>query len=152
MSYVKWDWTTETGSGQPSGFESVRRSPQERHDIDAGYQATSPNYTCDKWLYKVEFACIEPSCFVWLVDFWHAHRGGQFFYFTWPVGLFGLPEELYTADPGGSSPWSSELAPGFGEAMWHLCRFKDDEFPLKRRSSTIENTWATTGAIQIEQV
>lgn len=151
MSYVKWDWSVETGFGPPAGFEPVRRSPQSRHETDAGYFDSEPKYTRDTWLFRVSWGHIHPPCYVRLVNFWHAHRGGQLFYFTWPMGLYGLPPEFDMADPGGVSPWSSELVPGYGEAMWHLCSFKGDEFPVKRLESAIENIWATTGTIEIEQ-
>lgn len=152
MSYTKWDWSVESGSGLPRGFEPVRRSPQRRHETDAGYFETEPKYTRDTWLFRVEWGHIYPQCYIWLVNFWHAHRGGQLFHFTWPVGLYGLPPEFDTADPGGVSPWSSEIEPGYGEAMWHLCRFVGDDFGVRRIDSAIDNLWNTTGAIEIEQV
>lgn len=148
MAYVTWDWSQ---SGYPSNFSPSRKSPQLRNENDAAYVQTRPQWTRDLWVISLEFSIIRPASYTYLIDFFHTHRGGAFFYWMWPYGLYGIPPEYYTADPGGLSPWSSELTPGFGEAMTLLVRFGMNEFPVSRRK-TAENIWATTSPIILEQI
>jgi len=148
MSYPTWDWTRETGSGRPTVFDPYRLSPMLKQDKESGYQQTAPLYTKDYWKFSIEFGLIFPASYIYLVDLWHSVRGGQLFYLSWPWGLYGIPLELYNADPSGSSPWSSEFDVSLGNAPTWLCHFTQDQIPL-RRLKTHENYWQTASAIEV---
>jgi hypothetical protein len=122
-----------------------------KQDKESGYQQTAPLFTKDCWKFSVEWGLIMPASYIYLVNFWHDHRGGQLFYFAWPWGLYGIPLEMYNADPSGSSPWSSEVDVGFGDAPTYLVYFTQDEFPIERHM-TPENYWKTSGAIELRSV
>jgi len=149
MPYTNWDWAE---AGYPNGaFVPSRKSPLMRNSGDAGYTQTRPMWTRDLWVFNVEYSVIMPEAYIYIVNFWHTMRGGALFYFTWPVGLYGIPPEYYFADPGGLSPWSSEEAIGYGESPEHLVRFGMDELAVSRVMAT-ENYWATSSPIIFEQV
>lgn len=148
MSYVTWDWSRETGTGNPSALEPRRVSPLMKNENDAGYVFTSPLHTRDYWIFSVSFALIRPQGWVYLVDLFHAHRGGLPFYFLMPWGLYGYPEPFDTADPGGVSPWSSEVEIGYGEGPTWLVRFNSDQLPVTRLKMS-DNYWATSSPIEL---
>jgi hypothetical protein len=151
MAYVTWDWDRDTGTGYPSKVEIHRLSPVVRSDTESGYQITRSKWTRDRWLIVIDFALIRPTGFIYLVDFFHAHRGGAAFYWMYPYGIYGIPEEMMTADPGGSSPWSSEVEPGFGDAPTWLCRFATDKLPLSRQKRH-DNYMQLSEPIQLIQI
>jgi hypothetical protein len=150
MAYDTWDWNKDTGSGNPSGFEPNRVSPTLKQDKESGNTATRPLYTRDYWIFSVDFSLIRPNGYIYIIDFFHAHRGGLPFYMTWPVGLYGIPPEYYTADPGGLSPWSSEVEPGYGESPTYLVRFNQDQLPVKKARQI--SCWQTSAPMEFRQL
>jgi len=152
MSYAAFDWTIATGAGATVSLETERLSPMLSNTVEAGYLTTAPSYTRDQWLFKVHFKILRASGYIYLNDFFHSHRGGQLFHFRIPVGLFGIPLEFYYADPGGLSPWSSELEIGYGEAPTYLCRFLNQSLAIARREDTVQNYWHTVSPLEIRQV
>lgn len=151
MAYATWDWSKLTGVGATCSIETDRLSPQLSHEVQAGYLVTAPAFTKDFWIFRINFKVLRPSGYIYLIDFFHSHRGGGLFYFRLPFGLYGIPLEFYTADPGGISPWSSELDPGFGEAPTYLVRFTNKSLPLTRRDDTTNNYWFSTSPIELRQ-
>jgi hypothetical protein len=144
MSYDTFAWTlTEDaqGAGYPQTFRPKRLSPILRQTVEAGYMVTRPKFTKDQWVFTTGWKTMKPSGYIYLVDFFNDHRGGTGFYFTWPVGLFGIPPQMYFADPGGISPWSSEVEPGFGESPTYLVRFDMDELDFDRVEGVRNNLW-----------
>jgi hypothetical protein len=150
MAYDTWSWDRETGAGFPSGFEPSRVSPILTQDKEAGYTPTRPLYTKDFWVFSVEFSLIRPPSYIYMIDFFHDHRGGIPFYFLWPWGLWGIPEQFYTADPGGIDPWSSEVEPGYGDSPTWLVRFNQDRIPIKRSKQL--GHWATSAPLEFRQL
>lgn len=148
MAYDTWDWDKTTGVGYPSGVELKRQSPTLRQSSDAGYVSTRPAFTRDRWLIGVSFALIRPAGFIYLVDFFHSHRGGTPFYWKCHFGFYGIPYTYELADPGGISPWSSEIDPGYGDAPTWLVRFNADDLPLSRLKMH-DNYWATSSPIEL---
>ena len=149
MAYDTWDWDQ---AGYPNrGFQPIRKSPRLMNSGDAGYAQTRPLWTRDLWTFNLEYSVVYPEGFIYIVNFWHSMRGGALFYLPWPVGLYGIPPEYYTADPGGLSPWSSEVEPGYGEGPTHLVRFGMDDLSLSRVAAP-ENYWFTVAPIVFEQV
>jgi hypothetical protein len=120
---------------------------------DAGYYATRPAFTRDRWLVELEFKMVRPSGFTYIVDFFHDHRGGTPFYFRFYFGLWGIPPEYAIADPGGVSPWSSEIEPGFGDAPTWLVRFDPSmsKLPFSRYRAA-ENYWEMTSPLVVVQI
>lgn len=143
-----WSWEQ---MGRPSGFAPVRVSPVLIQDKEAGYQVTRPKFTKDIWKFQIEYARMKPSAYIWLVNFFHLHRGGQLFYFQWPFGGFGIPEEYQEPNPGSPLPFSTEIAVGYGEGPVHIARFVSTELAVKRLRAH-DNYWATTSPIEIVQV
>lgn len=150
MAYVTFSWDVDAGAGFPSGLESRRHSPLVTQDSEAGYTLSRPRYTRDYWVFAVTWAIIRPASYVYLVDFFHAHRGGDPFYFKIPWGLYGIPPEYYTADPGGVSPWSSEIEPGYGDAPTYLVRFNSDILPIGKARQV--SCWTTMSPIEFRQL
>ncbi len=138
MSYQTLDYSK---SGYPSSFAPKRVSHFLAQDTEAGYSQTSPSFTRDYWSFSVGWAAMSPDSYVYLMNFFHSHRGGQFFYFRWPTGIFGADGStsglsdtdalnapgIYEADPGGVFPFSSEIAQGFGYSPIQLVRFDIQE-------------------------
>jgi hypothetical protein len=144
MAYDTWAWAlTEDaqGAGYPQRFQPIRTDPRLGQRVEAGYSPTRPKYTKAYWIFNVGWSTLHPSGYIYLVDFFDDHRGGIPFYFTWPVGLYGIPPQLYFADPGGLSPWSSEVEPGFGESPTYLCQFDMDELGAERVEGVSNNYW-----------
>jgi hypothetical protein len=152
MSYDTWDWTILTGVGATCNITTDRLSPVLSNTVEAGYLETGPKYSRDNWLFKVNFKVLRPSGYVYLVNFYHDHRGGQLFYFKLPFGLQGIPLELYSADPGGQSPWSSEVDLGAGEAPTYLARIMNNNLPIVRRDDTVQNYWYSESPLEIRTV
>jgi hypothetical protein len=145
MAYDTWAWALTDdaqGVGYPQRFNPKRISPLRKQSVEAGYTVTRPKFTKDYWIFTVGWDTLHPSGYIYLVDFFYDHRGGVAFYFTWPVGLYGIPPQMYFADPGGVSPWSSEVEPGFGESPTYLCRFDMDELSADRVQQVANNYWA----------
>jgi hypothetical protein len=126
----------------------IRVSPILKQDDDAGYQITRPLYTKDHWLFRVDFALIRPASMIYMTDFFHDHRGGTAFYFKTSFGLYGIPETYALADPGGISPWSSEVDPGYGESPTWLVRFVSDRLGFKRLRKH-DNYWGLTEPMEL---
>jgi hypothetical protein len=150
MSYDTFSWDKDVGAGNPSGFEARRQSPIVKQETEAGYTVTRAQYTRDFWLFNVTWTLLRPQGYVYLVQFFHDHRGGTPFYFQPPWGLYGIPPEYETADPGGVSPWSSELEPGYGDSPTYLVRFNSDVLPVSKTRQI--DCWQTTSAIEFRQV
>ena len=149
MAYATWSWTD---AGLPNGaWRTKRRSIRLKNENDSGYPQTRPLYTRDLWTFELEYAVLGPAAYVYVVGFFHDHRGGDLFYLNGPWGLYGIPPEYYVADPGGLSPWSSEIEPGYGDAPTHLVRFGMDELSIER-FAYVSDQWATSAPIIFEQV
>lgn len=144
MAYETWNWTLDEsggGSGLPQRFLPKRVSPLLKQETEAGYIVTRPKYTKDHWIFQVGWDTMHPAGYVYLANFFYARRGGDLFYFTWPVALYGLPSELYTADPGGISLWASEVEPAYGVSPTWLVRFNQDELNAERVQGVENNYW-----------
>jgi hypothetical protein len=150
MAYDTFSWDPDTGAGNPSAFEGRRNSPIVGPDLDAGYAETAPEYTRDLWTFTVSWSILRPASYIYLVDFFHDHRGGLPFYFRQPWGLYGIPPEYETADPGGLSPWSSEVDPGYGDAPTHLVRFNSGVLPIAKARQV--SCWSTTSPVEFRQI
>lgn len=148
MAYDTWSWDKDTGTGGPTGFDMDRLSEQLVNENDAGYNFTEPLNTKDRWIFTISFSIIRPQGMVYLTDFFHSHRGGAPFYFRAPWGFYGRPEYLYTADPGGVSPWSSEIEPGFGDSPTWKVYFKSTRLPFSRHQ-TKNNYWYLREPIEL---
>jgi hypothetical protein len=141
MSYDTFDYTL---SGYPSSFAPKRVSKILKQDTEAGYTATAPAFTKDYWIFTVGWNAMQPDGYVYLVNFFHSHRGGLQFYFRWPTGIFGEAgsriglsdndiTKYYTnapdlaASPGSTYPFGSEKEQGFGHSPIYLVKFDMDE-------------------------
>lgn len=151
MAYSTWDWSKVTGVGATCSIDTERLSPALSDEVQAGYITTAPAFSKDFWLFKINFKVIRSPGYIYLVDFFHSHRGGQLFYFKLPFGLYGIPLEFYTADPGGVSPWSSEKEIGYGEPPTYLVRFMNQSLPITRRDDTAQNYWFSSSPIELRQ-
>lgn len=145
MSYVQWEWDlSASGSGLPNGeFTPTRHSPLVKNETDAGYRYTRAAFPKDYWTFRVGWNAISPSGYIYVMDFFHSHRGGQLFYMEWPVALYGIPYEYYFADPGGTGIWSSETEIGYGEGPNLLVQFITEEMSASRVMGP-ENYWQLT--------
>lgn len=150
MAYDTFSWDADSGAGNPSAFEARRNSPLLKQDTEAGYTITRPKYTRDFWVFAVTWSLLRPHSYIYLVDFFHDHRGGQAFYFKAPWGLYGIPEELYTADPGGLDPWSSEIEAGYGDPPTYLVRFNSDILPIAKARQI--SCWSTPSPVEFRQL
>lgn len=150
MAYDTFSWDKDAGAGNPSAFEGQRNSPIITQESEAGYFPTAPKYTRDFWIFSVSWSLVRPASYIYLMDFWHDHRGGIPFYFKQPWGLYGIPPEFYTADPGGLSPWSSEVEPGYGDAPTYLVRFNSDVIPIAKARQV--SCWTTTRPVEFRQI
>ncbi len=138
MSYDTFDYSI---SGYPSSFSPRRISKILKQETEAGYTATSAAFTRDYWTFQVGWNAMSPNGYIYLMNFYHSHRGGSLFYFRWPTGQFGAEGSTsglssdyvagapgaYEADPGSSYPFGSETAPGFGYSSIYLVRFDIDD-------------------------
>ena len=137
-----WLWNlADGGSGEPNGeFTPIRYSRMLTNESEAGYRYTRAAFTKDYWILKVGWNAMYPSGYIYTMDFFHAHRGGQLFYMKWPLGLYGIPYEYYFADPGGTGVWSSETEIGYGDGPTLLVQFTTDQLSASRVMSP-ENYW-----------
>lgn len=140
-SWDAWDWVQ---SSSPNGsFTATRLSPTVRSNKIAGYQQTRAQNTKDRWNWKIAWEIVSSESFQYIFDFFHAHRGGQLFYMTWLSGLFGMPDELVTATPGGVNPFDSEVVIGYGEGPTILCRFVNDDLTMDKLKHT-RSRWSVS--------
>ena len=151
MSYLTWDWDSATGSGWPSAFMPEHVDPILTQESEAGVVSTEPLFTAPHWVFNLEFSVIRPWGYIYLVNWRHTHRGGIPFYFRWPYELAGIPPEAYLADPGGITPWSSEIAPLAGHGPTYLVYWVNDTFQVARRKG-VNNYYNGSGTIQLRSV
>lgn len=148
MAYETWDWDS---IGKACDFNPKRNSPTVRSPDAAGYVKTRTMWTRDLWVFTLNYHFLGPSAYVYLVNFFHTHRGGTLFYFPWPIVLMNYPPMGGDADAGGNQPFDSELDVGFNEGPTILGRFGMDALDC-RRIPNKRNYWRTNSPIIIEQV
>lgn len=149
MAYDTFSWDRDTGAGYPSAFEPRRQNPILTNTDGAAYDAIRPRFSRGRWLFLVSFSIIRPQGFMYLVQ-WHHDHVGEAFYFQWPWQMFGTPDAFGEADPGGVSPWASEVTPGFGDPPTHLVYMPQDFLPLSKAKQV--DCWMTTQPIEFQQV
>ena len=150
MAYDTFSWDKVDGAGLPSAYKCERLSPLVEFTDDAGYPHASPENTRDRWVFSASWTILRPAGYVYLVDFFHAHRGGQFFFFMAPWGLAGIPDNIETAVPGGLSPWDSEVIPGAGEPPTYLVRFRAGSLAIEK--ARYIGCWTTTTPVEFLQI
>ena len=135
-----FSYDKETGASYPSSFSCRLIDPVVRSPKGTGIVQTRPENPIAKWQFTLNFSFVHPSEWVYVHDFWYAHRGGALFYFQWPMGLYGIPSfggvPLY--DP--TYIWDTAITTGFGEGPVKICYFDMDELGYVRKSG-IENYW-----------
>jgi hypothetical protein len=151
MVYDTWDWSPVTGSGMPSGFMPDRVDPDLAQEAESGVITSEPQYTAGHWVFDLEFSMIRPWSWIWLIDWKHLHRGKIPFYWRFPYEMAGIPPGAELADPGGITPWSSEIAVMAGYGPTYLVVWMNDNLKVSRKNHA-NNYWSTTGAIQLRSI
>jgi hypothetical protein len=138
-----------------SNFQPVWDDNVLESQTESGHKETASDDVRGRWIFKIGLSHITPEYYIYLVDFFHAHRGGALFYFKVPYGIAGIPEEGGTSIPGGDNPWDSEVEPGAGEGPTYLVRRVQRQFGAKKKfldKGTPENYYETTEDLEFEQV
>lgn len=149
MPYDTWDWDKITGSGTTCVFRPKRIDPILSQDSESGTSSTEPLFTAGYWIFTIQFSLLKPWNYIWLVDWKHSHRGGTPFYIEWPMEMAGVPEGAEQADPGGISPWSSEIDVGAGQGPTFLMYWMSDDIESDRLFGSV-NYWSSV-TIQLRQ-
>lgn len=151
MAYDTWDWDPTTGSGRETGFLANPVDPLLSQGSESGAFSTEPLYTSGFWLVELKFGALRPWNYIWLVNWKYTHRGIPF-YWRWPFEMAGAPDEIEFADPGGLSPWSSEVEVLAGYGPTFLMLWVDDDFPVSRVPNVQNNYWEAARAVTLRQV